>query len=78
MAAYNNLTQSKKLIYEHIDVATVNMSFTDYLDLQDEFIEDVALLPYLGSSLNASATYSNFINKYGTSYVNRIVLGGRA
>jgi hypothetical protein len=54
------------------------MSFTDNLDLQDEFIEDVELLPYLGSSLNASATYSNFINKYGTSYVNRIVLGGRA
>ncbi len=45
---------TKKLIYEHIDVATVNMSFTDNLDLQDEFIEDVALLPYLGSSLNAS------------------------
>jgi hypothetical protein len=54
------------------------MSFTDNLDLQDGFIKDVALLPYLNSSLNASTTYSNFINKYGISYVNRIVLGGRA
>jgi hypothetical protein len=78
LAAYNNLTQSKKLIYEHIDVATVNMSFTDNLDLQPDFVNDVELLPYLGSSLNASETYTNFINKYGTSYVNRIVLGGRA
>ncbi len=54
------------------------MSFTDNLDLQADFINDVELLPYLGTSLNASETYTNFINKYGTSYVNRIVLGGRA
>ncbi len=59
-------------------MATVNLTFTDNLDLHDNFVKDVGLLPYLNSSLNASTTYSNFINKYGISYVNRIVLGGRA
>jgi hypothetical protein len=44
----------------------------------EDFEWDVAALPYDNSSSNASDLYTNFIERYGTSYLSSIVLGGRA
>jgi hypothetical protein len=69
----------QKLILEKIDVATTNISFTGCLvEFEEEFQNDVINLPIDNSTLQAPILYRAFINKYGTSYVNRIVLGGRA
>ncbi len=72
-------TSTQKLIVEKIDVATTNISFTGCLvEFEEEFQNDVVGLPNDNSTLQAPILYGAFIKKYGTSYVNRIVLGGRA
>jgi hypothetical protein len=48
------------------------------IELNQDFVNDVLNLPYLNSSVNASALYTKFINDYGMSYVDRVILGGRA
>ncbi len=60
-------------------MATTNISFTGCLvEFEEEFQNDVINLPIDNSTLQAPILYRAFIKKYGTSYVNRIVLGGRA
>jgi len=72
-------SQSKKVILEKIDVATVNISFTGCLvEFTQDFHDDVGALPIDNSTTQAPILYRAFIAKYGNSYVNRIVLGGRA
>ena len=72
-------TQSYKLIVEKIDIAITNISFTGCLvEFTQGFHNDVRSLPFDNTTLQAPVLYRAFIEKYGNSYVNRIVLGGRA
>jgi hypothetical protein len=48
------------------------------IELNQDFVNDILNLPHLNSSSNASELYTKFIEDYGTSYVDRIILGGRA
>ena len=72
-------TENSKLMYHHIDIATTNITFEGCLvEFDEDFELDVLALPYDNSTSSAIESYTNFIEKYGTSYISSIILGGRA
>ncbi len=48
------------------------------MEFEEDFENDVVALPFDNTTSSTKAKYLEFIDKYGTSYINRIVLGGRA
>ena len=48
------------------------------MEFDEDFEDDVLALPYDNTTSNAFDAYTNFIEKYGTSYISSVVLGGRA
>jgi hypothetical protein len=73
------INENKKIFLHHIDIATTNITFEGCLvEFEEDFEIDVEALPYDNSSSLAADSYTDFIKKYGTSYIYNIVLGGRA
>ena len=48
------------------------------MEFEEDFENDVVALSFDNSTSTIAGEYSDFIDKYGTSYVNRIIVGGRA
>jgi hypothetical protein len=48
------------------------------VEFEEEFENDVVALSFDNSTSTIAGEYNDFIDKYGTSYANRIVVGGRA
>ena len=72
-------TENKKIFLHHIDIVTTSITFEGCLvEFDEDFEQDVLALPYDNSTSIAEDSYTNFIEKYGTSYISTIILGGRA
>ncbi len=66
-------------MFHHIDIATTNITFEGCLvEFDEDFEQDVLALPYQNSTSSDIESFTNFLEKYGTSYISSIILGGRA
>ncbi len=66
-------------MFHHIDIATTNITYEGFLvKFEEDFEQDVLALPYDTSTSSAIESFTNFLEKYGTSYISSIILGGRA
>jgi hypothetical protein len=48
------------------------------VEFEEDYKNDLVALSLDNSTSTIAGKYNYFIDKYGTSYVNRIVVGGRA